>query len=319
VKDTLIAPQAHDRTIRKLDTLIVSTGLRRHLEAFLLACRVEDLSRRTIFDYRQKIGQIIDYMVALGLTDPKEVTASHIRGFLLTKQETCQPVSVHGYYRSIKVFFNWLTREGVISFSPMAPIRPPKVPKKIIRPYYPDELRSLLLACEGRGILSLRDRAIMLVLIDNGIRLGELANINISDIDVDRETISVWGKGRKQRVVGISKRTQMAVYKYLHARVDNNPSLWVTTDSKTLTPKGIYLAIHRLGERAGLKDVRNSPHTFRHTAATLSIKNGGDLFQVQSMLGHTTLAMTRRYAASLQSEAAAEAHKKFSPVDNLKL
>lgn len=116
VKDTLIAPQAHDRTIRKLDTLIVSTGLRRHLEAFLLACRVEDLSRRTIFDYRQKIGQIIDYMVALGLTDPKEVTASHIRGFLLTKQETCQPVSVHGYYRSIKVFFNWLITRRCYQF-----------------------------------------------------------------------------------------------------------------------------------------------------------------------------------------------------------
>jgi len=318
VKNNLISAE-NTASNRNLNNLITSKGLKRHLEGFLLANRCEDLSPRTIADYSQKVGQVVDYLISMGVNEPSDVTATHLRGFLLAKQATVAPASVHSYYRCMKRFFNWLVGESILMVSPVRSIRAPKVPKKVIRPYHPDELKDFLLACEDRGILTLRDRAMILIFADTGIRLSEMAGIVKADIDVQRMTIKVLGKGRKERIVGIDRRTLAAIVKYVQHRTDDCPSLIVTSTGKPLTSNGIYQVIRDIGKRAELKETRNSPHTFRHTFATLSIKNGASLFDVQNVLGHQTLTMTRKYAASIDSENAAENHRKFSPVANMKL
>ena len=127
------------------------------------------------------------------------------------------------------------------------------------------------------------------------------------------------GKGAKERVVPIQQRTQKAILRYLLMRNDTHRCLWVSEERQPLTLWGIQLMIRTLGKRAGLKNVRCSPHTFRHTSATLMLDSGAGEFEVQAILGHSTLAMTRRYVVSLNSEKAAEAHKRFSPVEHLKL
>jgi integrase/recombinase XerC len=182
-----------------------------------------------------------------------------------------------------------------------------------------EQIRDLLLLCDENRFLGTRNKAIVLTLLDTGLRLTELANIQLANVDFDRETIKVMGKGAKERVVRIGKKTQKAILRYLLMRKDDHPCLWVTEERRPLRAFGVQTMIKRLGRRAGISSVRCSAHTFRHTFATRALLNGAGEFEVQSLLGHEGLDMTRRYAASLRSEAAVAGHRRFSPVDNMKL
>ena len=143
--------------------------------------------------------------------------------------------------------------------------------------------------------------------------------MNIEDLDLERGVITVHGKGAKERVVGIGIGARKMLLRYLLSRNDRQPCVWVTEERTPLSYDGLAMIFKRLAERAQFNNVRCSPHTFRHTFATRALMNGASEFEVQSLLGHSTLIMTRRYAATLKSEQAVIAHKKFSPVDNLKL
>jgi integrase/recombinase XerC/integrase/recombinase XerD len=175
----------------------------------------------------------------------------------------------------------------------------------------------MLLLYDENTFIGARNRAIILTLLDTGLRLSELANIQLNDIDFDREIIKVMGKGAKERVVGLGVKTQKALLHYLLMRKDNYPCLWLTEERKPFRAEGIQIMIRRLGKRAGITSVRVSPHTFRHTFGTQLLQNGLGEFAVQSLLGHSTLTMTRRYVATLNSEQAVQGYRKFSPVDNL--
>ena len=125
------------------------------------------------------------------------------------------------------------------------------------------------------------------------------------------------GKGQRERTVRIGKKTQKAILRYLLMRKDNYPCLWVSEERKPITAGGIQLMIRKLGKRAGLENVRCSPHIFRYTFGTSALLNGGGEFEVQSLLGHSTLSMARRYVATLASENAVVGHRKRGPVDNM--
>jgi site-specific recombinase XerD len=170
----------------------------------------------------------------------------------------------------------------------------------------------------GRGFCGLRNRAIILLLLDTGMRLRELSALRLWDLDFDRGIVRVMGKGAKERVVGMGKATQKAMLRYLLSRSDPHPEVWVSEERRPLTYNSLNDAIRTMGKRAGI-EFRSSAHTYRHTFATSALKNGADLFRVQALLGHSSLEMVRRYAASLGSEHAVEGHRSFGPVDKLKL
>lgn len=315
----LTADKTQIQSLSGLDHLIAQNDLNGQLNAFLLSCKVDELSPATLSYYRYTIGACVKFCYSLQLTDAQHITAHHIRLFLLKLQERNKPRSVHDYYRAVKRFFNWLIDEGVLEKSPMATIRPPRVPEIITQPFTLQQIANLLLLCNGNTFLGIRNRAIILTFLDTGLRVSEMAKIQISDLDFDRETITVMGKGAKERVVRIGKKAQKALLKYLLTRHDEYTCLWVSEERKPLTAWGIQLMIRRLGKRAGFNAVRCSPHTFRHTFATEALKNGAGEFNVQSLLGHSDLRMTRRYSATLRSEHAVEEHRKFSPVDRMNL
>jgi len=303
-----------------LETLVGRKGLVGHLQAFLLACEVDGLSPYTTRDYEKRIGQFVRFMGSnIGIDEVDQVTVDYIRLFFLKKKETCGPVSIYNYYRDLKRFFNWLIQEGRLKESPMATMKPPRMPKTLIKPFEPEDLRQLLTFCNDSTFLGLRNKAMLFVFIDTAVRLCEMPRMQIEDLDFKRGVIKVHGKGAKERVVAIQQRTQKMLLRYLLSRNDGHRCVWVTEERRPLTHWGIENMIQKLGKRAGLKNVRCSPHTFRHTAATMMLGNGAGEFEVQAVLGHSTLAMTRRYVASLNSEKAAEAHKRFSPVEKLKL
>jgi len=308
--------------IRGLSGLHHLTGrndLTRHFQGFLLACKVDGLSPRTLADYQYKIGAFVDYCTSQGISEPKKLTVTGIRLFMLKLQEKNAPVSVSDYYRSVKRFLNWMVEERVLKHNPMATIRPPKVPQKVILPFTVEHIKRLLLLCDDRKFLGARNRALILIFLDTGLRLSEMAGIQLEDVDFDRETIKVMGKGAKERVVRIGRTAQKALLRYLLMRQDSHPCLWVTEEQSPLTHWGIAGVMRALKQRAGIEGVRCSAHTFRHTFATRALLNGAGEFEVQSLLGHSKLDMTRRYAASLRSEAAVVGHRRFSPVDNMRL
>jgi len=306
------------RLVSELEHLINLENLPGQLKAFLLSCKVDELSPRTIQDYSEKIGAFIVHCNKLNISDPSLVNSTHVRLFLLNLQERCNAVSVHDYYGTIKRFFNWLVVEDILPHNPMASMRSPKVPRIMIVPFTPENIATLLSYCDG-SFLGTRNRAIILTFYDTGLRLSEMADIQLADIDFDSGIIKVMGKGARERVVGVGKKAQKAILRYLLMRNDRQPCLWVTEERTPLKFRGIQIMIKRLGKTAGIDNVRCSPHTFRHSFATHSLLNGAGEFQIQSLLGHSTLTMTRKYVATLNSADAVLSHKRCSPVDNLRL
>ncbi len=300
-----------------LDHLNAPDSLEDSLQLFLLSCRVDDLSPKTIEDYYQKVNTFIKFCHRLGIESPRKVDINHARLFILERQKTCGPHSVKDYFCVVRRFFNWLTSEGILECNPMATLKTPRIPKKIIRPFSRRDIENLLSLCSSDRFLHVRNRAVVLLFLDTGLRLAELSNIQMKHIDFDRETIKVMGKGAKERVVRMGKTTQRALLKYLLVRGGQHPCLWVTEERKPMKQEGIQIAIKRLCLRAEITDAKPGPHTFRHTAAINYLRNGGDLFTLQNMLGHSTLEMTRKYTSSLGAEDMIRVHRKASPVDRM--
>jgi len=302
----------HVGGIAALEHFTAQNGLGQAVRTYLISCKVEGKSKSTLTLY----SVVLRGLLALG----DDLSPNQVRLFLLSCQERgLKPTSILNHYKCLKAFCNWLVNENLITESPMRNIKPPKVPRMIIKPFSRCDIDNLLLLCSGNRFLDFRNRAIILVFIDTGLRLSELAAIQIQDVDFDHGSIKVMGKGSKERVVGIGRATQKALLKYLLMRTDDFDCLWVTEERQPFQRRGIQIDIKRLAVRAGITDAKRGPHTFRHTAATMALRNGASPFDVQSLLGHSTLAMTRRYTETVNSEDALKAHRKFSPVDNMRL
>ena len=288
------------------------------LSMYILACEVEDKAAGTITTYSQRINKFLKY----ARLPESEITANDVRQFLYSlKQEGINPSTGNAFYRAIKTYFNWLAAEGIIDKekSPMINIKAPKIPKILPVPFSLDDIKALHRETSRPRFLDYRNRAIVFVFLDTGIRLEEMSNLKIADVDIKQGMIKVLGKGSKERVVVIQQEARKALLHYLLRRQDDYDCLWVNEERRPLTRSGVRNMVVKLCERAGIKDAKCGPHTFRHTAAILSLRNGMGVFTLQLMLGHSTLAMTRRYVSSLGAEDLLREHKKASPVDNLNL
>jgi len=305
--------------IANLERLTSLNELERNYQAFLLSCQVSGLSPATIRYYQYMIGAFINFCLQTGITTLQEITTTQVRLFLLKLQQTNNSISVHDYYRAVKRFFNWLIEEGIAKKSPLQTIKPPKQQVSLVKPFSNQDIHNMLALFSGDSFLELRNRAMILLFLDTGLRLAELANIKIGEIDVKAETIKVMGKGARQRLVRMGKTTQMALLRYMLSRKDQHRALWVTEEFKPMTRDGVRITIVTLCHRANIQGAKCGPHTFRHTAAIHYLRNGGSEFTLQIMLGHSTLKMTRRYVSSLGAEDMIKAHQAASPVDNMRL
>ena len=286
------------------------------LKTYLLACKVEEKSPLTLDNYYRRLITFITFITPV--TDVHYITAHHIRLFLLSlRDRKLNPSTVNAYYRVLKTFFNWLLAEGVIDNTRMQNIKPPRIPQMKPKPFSQADIGNLLLLCSGNKFLDVRNRAMILLFMDTGLRLSELASIQLEEIDFNQETIKVMGKGAKERKVRMGKKTQKALLRYLLMRTDSHPCLWVSEERRPMTRAGIQTTIKRLCHLAQITDAKPGPHTFRHTAAINYLRNGGGEFTLQILLGHATLQMTRRYVSSLGEEDMIRAHQKASPVDRM--
>lgn len=282
-----------------------------------MACRVEGKAVKTLDDYDSRLKRFIDNH---GDVSADAITALDIRAYLSQLQaKGLQQTTVRSHYKVLKTFFNWLIAEELLEKNPLSHVKPPKLPKKLIHPFSQDDIEKLLILTSGNTFLDVRNRAIILIFLDSGLRLSEMAALTLADLDVNSGLIRVTGKGNKERVVRVGQRTLKVLLRYLLMRNDELPGMWLTEERTPLHRDGINIMVRRLAARAGITRAKRGPHTFRHTAALAYYRNGGDIDTLQIMLGHSSTLITRVYLSTIGADDMIAVHKKVSPVDNMKL
>lgn len=297
-----------------LDQLIVR-NIAEAAEEWFVDLKLEERSPRTIRFYRQHLKDFIKAFPENQIL--AQMTPGQVKLYLAKAQgEGNHPFYHHGRYRTLRAFFNWAKKQNYIASSPLT-IKPPKLPETIPPTFSESDVRAMLKEC--RTNTALRDKAIIMTLLDTGMRLGELIRMKLSDIEIDGRIITVAGKGRKYRRLKVSVATLRALWAYLKSRNSPYDNIWLSEERRPLTESGVEQMIERVCNKAGITGTRCSPHTFRHTFACNFLENGGDSLDLQYLLGHSTLKMVENYSRATKARRALKAHERFSPVERLGL
>lgn len=274
-----------------------------YVQLFLDAKKIEGCSERTIQYYQTTIERMFESVT----TSIRKITTEEIRRYLVEYQKinNCSKVTVDNVRRNISSFFSWLEEEDYILKSPMRRIHKIKTKQQVKEVISDEAIEQLRDNCKCQ-----RDLAIIDLLYSTGIRVGELVNLNISDIDFDARECVVFGKGDKERKVYFDAKAKIHLQDYLKSRRDSNPALFVTLDApyERLKISGVEIRMRRLGKMLNLEKIH--PHKFRRTMATRAIDKGMPIEQVQRLLGHSQIDTTMQYAIVNQTNVKTS-HQKF--------
>ena len=271
-------------------------------------------------------------------TDARSIQAGDIRAFILhlknlnrysghpfneEQEGKLSKITINTYMRTLRAAFNRWELEGFIDESPFRKVRIPKAPKKVIPVFSQGQIEALLSVIDISTPEGFRDRLLILLYLDTAARLTEITNLEMADIDLKERSLKLFGKGQKERYVPLGITTQKLLWKYINKyrpepAVPRFHNVFLTRDGRPLTGKRVEAIFKKYGRKAGTTGVRCSPHTLRHTACVMWLRNGGDLFSLQRITGHSSLEVLRGYVNLAQEDISA-AHQRYSAVDNLDL
>ncbi len=301
---------------------------------FLLSLELENRTAATLTYNRKILKNFQWYCDQNELpTDLKDINGWHIKNFLAYVQTNPQrwgnpkhsrankpaKASTVARYRAVlHCMWNWAIREELTDHNPVDKTRPPKMESRIIEPLNDAEIKALLNACKsGNSENKRRDLAIMLLMLDTGLRASELCGLKLDSWDQSRR-IKVYGKGRKERCLSLSAYTAKALWDYIQRERGDSffDELFLGKEGKPLTWDALRRLLERRAAEAKIRHIH--PHLMRHTFAFNWARAGGPLHALQTLMGHERPDMSLRYGRMASTDAA-ELHKQYSPIERLNL
>ena len=254
------------------------------------------LSQNTIDAYRRDLTEFLEFCLSKNVEEINKIERTHINGYILKLHENkLNPTSVMRKTASLRGFFKWLCANEICEKNPALTLEPPKVPQKLPKVITAEEINIIL-----SENLNKREKVILELLYGCGLRVSELVNLKIHDIDISAKYLQCTGKGSKERIVPIGSKALHAIKMYIKERDfilqktrKTSKNLLLTEEGKNITRQEVYNLIHKLGEKIH-KSI--SPHTLRHTFATHLLENGADLRGVQELLGLSDGSTTQLFS-----------------------
>ena len=299
------------------------------LKEFLLECELRQYSQRTIRHERNSLQKMIYFIgETYGVTQLEKVKHIHLKGYVkyltdLGRKETY----VNGLIKSFRAFFKYCTEEEYIEVNPALKLSFQKEPEILITTFTDKEVEAMVNYYKGRRFLDIRNKLIMVILFDTGIRCSELCELKVTDVRTNVINIQE-GKGKKQRFVPLTPAINKWMMKYQLARqsyiLDKigyaEEYLFLSQKGKPLTKATIERIVGACKEPCGVREeIRCSPHTCRHYYAQKQLRNGCDMYTVSRLLGHKTVTITKRYLQSSTDEDIVDLGTKTSPLMNMKV
>jgi site-specific recombinase XerD len=306
-----------------------SGGLAVNAARFGRHLRAAGLSPKTGRTYLEGVANLAAFLVERGMpTAIEAITREHLEEWLIAMREAGRkPTTIAARYRSVQQFFKWAAEEGLVRQSPMATMRPPKIPESPPPVIRDEQLAALLKVVEAdKSFAGRRDAAILRVFVASGARLAEVANLRwvpadptTNDVDLDRALIRVQGKGGRERPIWVGAKAIKALDRYVYDhrakhRLADQRWLWLGPKGR-FTASGIAQMVRSRGEAAGIEGLH--PHAFRHAWAHANLAQGMQEGEVMMLAGWRSREMLRRYAASTATERALDAARRSGLADRL--
>ncbi len=282
---------------------------------FLVEQQIRGNSDKTLIYYRSSLSKALAF---LGADTPLQaLTLSRLREYyLFLKEKELSSVTLQSYIRALRSFLTWCYREDYISQDLSEKFRLPKAQRKEVDTLTDSEVRALLACFNPRSLLQLRNLCICSLMLDSGLRRDEVVTLSLSLLHVREGYAIVNGKGSKQRTVPLGLHTRKLLLRYLSRRPGCALSdrVFLKADLSPISGNTVRQMFDRLKVRAGIP--RLKAHLLRHTFATRYLENGGDMYSLQQILGHTSLEMVKRYVHTTHRKTVSK-FPDFSPLDNL--
>ena len=289
-------------------------------EEFILEQRIRGNSPATVEYYTFVLKYFIDYA---GNIETSDVTLTLCKNYCLSLIESdVRSITVQSYVRGARAFLKWLYDNELVEDDICVKFKLPKATKKVIEVLSAEEIKRVFDAITGDTWLAMRNRVIVALMLDSGLRRHEVISLKLPSVNLsDRYIVVERGKGDKQRVVPFGERSAELIEQYLKATSRYNkrdPLIIKESNDKNgyeaVTDVTIKQLFRKLKARSGVSKLR--PHILRHTFATYYLENGGNIYTLQSILGHTSLEMVKRYLHLANSRIRRD-FPKYSPLDNL--